>query len=441
VTFNGVAATVTSSTSTQIVTAVPATATTGSIGVTTPTGNATSGSAFTVVASSAPTISSLSPPSGVTATAVTVTGTNFDPVGPRNRLLFNATPAAITSPTTTSLTTSVPASATSGKVSVGTVNGTATSTTDFIIAPPPYAVSDILVTDRMTPGSSKTVTIGTANKIGLILFDGVAGQRVSLKIGTGMTSGVTLFNHNHTALGSTTVGVVEAYIDTVTLTANATYTILVDPVGTATGSITLTLYDVPADFSGTITAGGSSQTVTTTIPGQNGRLTFTGTVGQRISLKVGTGPLGGTVSLVGPDHVQLASTSVPIFGTSFIDTLTLTLAGMYSIVVNHSTNKVGSVQLTLYNVPADLTATIAAGGSAVTASPATPGQNAGYTFSGSAGQRVSVYISGVSMTAGVSIKSPAGGHSAERHNQSPSRKASNGSGGRYRFEVRPDGVA
>src|SRR5216684_4957489 len=32
-------------------------------------------------------------------------------------------------------------------------------------------------------------------------------------------------------------------------------------------------------------------------------------------------------------------------------------------------------------------------------------------------------------------------HWAERHNQSPSRKASNGSGGRYRFGVTPDGVA
>ena len=71
-----------------------------------------------------------------------------------------------------------------------------------------------------------------------------------------------------------------------TLTATATYTIVVDPVGSATGSILLTLYDVPTDIAGSITAGGSAETVTTTTEGENGRLSFTGTVGQRVSVKL-----------------------------------------------------------------------------------------------------------------------------------------------------------
>jgi YD repeat-containing protein len=58
VTFNGTAATVTSSTTTEIVTSVPSSATTGTIAVTTPSGSATSATAFTVSASAAPTISS-----------------------------------------------------------------------------------------------------------------------------------------------------------------------------------------------------------------------------------------------------------------------------------------------------------------------------------------------------------------------------------------------
>jgi hypothetical protein len=82
-------------------------------------------------------------------------------------------------------------------VQVSTINGTAVSANDFIIAPPPYTVGDILVADRMTPGTSKTITIGAAGKIGLILFDGVPGQRVSLKVGTAMTSAVTVLSHKH----------------------------------------------------------------------------------------------------------------------------------------------------------------------------------------------------------------------------------------------------
>ena len=403
VTFNGVSATATSSTTTEIVTTVPATATTGTIAVTTPSGSATSATAFVVGTSAAPTISSVSPGDGVATTAVTVTGTNFASTGPQNRLLFNTSPAPITTASSTSLVTAVPASATSGEVRVATQAGEAVSASDFFVAPPPYAVSDIAVTDRMTPGTSKTVTISTANKIGLVLFDATAGQRVSLAIGKGMSNIVTLLNHDGTVLHSGSAGIVEGFFDATTLRATGSYTILVDPVGSATGSITLTLYDVPADTGGTITAGGSAVTATTTVAGQNGRYTFTGSPGQRVSLTVGTGP-GGTVKLVGPDLGVIASVSVPVFGVGFIDTRTLALAGTYSVIVDYTAKNVGSVALTLYNVPADLSGTITAGGSAVTATVSTPGQNGAYTFSGSSGQRVSLLISSVSMTATVSIR-------------------------------------
>jgi YD repeat-containing protein len=125
VTFNGTSATIVSATTTQIVATVPTGATTGSIAVTTPSGNATSSSAFSVTASSAPTISGLSPTSGVSATSVTVSGTNFDTNANRNRLVLNATPTVVGTASATSLATTVPASATSGKVSVTTMNGTA----------------------------------------------------------------------------------------------------------------------------------------------------------------------------------------------------------------------------------------------------------------------------------------------------------------------------
>ncbi len=345
VTFNGTSATIVSATTTQIVATVPTGATTGSIAVTTPSGNATSSSAFSVTASTAPTISGFSPTSGVSATSVTVSGTNFDTTANRNRLVLNATPTAIGTASATSLATTVPASATSGKVSVTTANGTAVSTSDFIVAPPPHAVNDIAVTDRMTPGgSAKTVTITPANKIGLILFDAVAGQRVSLKISTGVLSAITLFNYNHQILGTASAGPVEAFIDTVQIPVTASYTILVDPVGTSTGSVTLTLYDVPADVTHSVTptTAGAEQAVGTSVAGQNGRVSFTATVGQRISVKVAPGPVG-TVYLMGPDRAQIASIPISVALNGFIDTQTLTLAGTSSLIVDYSTKNSGSV--------------------------------------------------------------------------------------------------
>ena len=410
VTFNGTSASITSASTTALTVTVPSGATTGTIGVTSPNGSATSGSSFAVTTSATPTISSVTPGTGVSGTGVTIAGTNFEATSIRNRVTFNVTSAPISSATSTSIATSVPSSATSGKIEVTTPAGTAISADDFIVAPPPFTTSDVLVTDRVVPstsGTNKAVTIGTANKIALILFDGQAGQRVSLKVSAGMVAGITVYNHNQTTLGATTSGPVEAFIDSMTLSVTATYTILVDPAGTNTGTLTLTVYDVPTDNSGSIVAGGSAETVTTITPGQNGRRTFTGAVSQRRSLKVNPGPVG-TVSIFSPDRSLLASVAIGAT-TTFIDTQTLAMAGTYTVFVDYVGKNTGSVTLTLYDVPADVSGTITPGGSSVTFSTSTPGQNGAYTFSGTAAQRVSVYVSGVTIgNVNVGIKNPDG---------------------------------
>src|SRR5207247_1369536 len=89
-----------------------------------------------------------------------------------------------------------------------------------------------------------------------------------------------------TSLGSTSIVGSSGFLDTKTLATAGTYTVLVDPKTTAVGGLTLTLYDVPADVTGPIVAGGAPVSVTTTTPGQNARLTFTGAAGQRVSLKI-----------------------------------------------------------------------------------------------------------------------------------------------------------
>jgi YD repeat-containing protein len=408
VSFNGTTAAISSASTNTLVVAVPAGATTGAISVTSPNGSANSLTSFVVSASSAPTITGTSPGQGSSGTSVTISGTNFQTQTSQNLITFNATPAPVSSATGTAIGTSVPPTATSGKVSVATPFGAATGSTDFIIPPSPLVSGDIETTYRMTPGNSQVVTISTANKVALVLFDATTGQRVSLHVSTGPTTAVRLYNYDGLQLGSTVVGGSSGFIDVQTLTATASYTIVVDPIGTATGSLTLTLYNVPPDITGTIPEDGTNHGVTMSTPGQNARVTFSGAAAQRVSLKVSAGPTG-NVFVYKPDRSLLASVAIgPVFPT-FIDTQALPTTGLYAIVVDYGGTSTGSVTLNLFTVPADTTSPITPNGSAVTLTTTTPGQNGTATFTGTSAHRMSLWITNVSSsTTAISLLDSAG---------------------------------
>lgn len=405
VTFNGTGATVSASTATQITTTVPSGATTGVIQVTTSAGSVSSSTNFTVAASTAPTISGISPTIGVAGTSVTVTGTNFDTTAAKNKTRFNLTNTPATSATSTSISTTVPPVTTSGKVSVTTAKGTAVSADDFFVAPSPYTASDVADTGRMTPGSSETVTLSTSGKIGLIVFEGEAGKRASVKTTScSITSTkIAILQPNGVQLSYGNSNVGGGFMSTPVLPVTGTYTILVDPDATYTGSVTFTLYHFN-DITNTITAGGSAVTVTTTTPGQNALVTFTGTANQRISLKLSSGSWSG--GAINGTHVDIVSTtnttlsSLLLTSSGFIDTQTLAASGTHTILVDPTDACTGSLTLTLYDVAADTTGSITPGGSAITVTSTTPGQNNILTFSGTANQRISLKMSSGSWTNG-----------------------------------------
>src|SRR5207245_18026 len=85
--FNGLSSSFTVNSQSQITATVPASATTGTIAVTTPAGTTTSGSAYTVL----PHISSFSPTSGAIGSSVTINGSGFDSV---TGVTFNGQSAA-----------------------------------------------------------------------------------------------------------------------------------------------------------------------------------------------------------------------------------------------------------------------------------------------------------------------------------------------------------
>lgn len=119
---------------TSITATVPSGAATGKISVVTPGGTAITTDDFYVSNIAPPAISSFTPVSGVTGSTVTLTGTGFNSTPSGNTVKFNGTPATVTASTTTSITTTVPVGATTGKISVTTSTGTGTSAENFTVS-------------------------------------------------------------------------------------------------------------------------------------------------------------------------------------------------------------------------------------------------------------------------------------------------------------------
>jgi len=247
---------------------------------------------------SPPTISDVVPTIGVAGSSVTISGANFALAPSDNQPKFNNRPATPSAATSTTVTAPVPPNTGSGRITITTPAGTAVSSADFIIPPPPFVAADVATSGRIAFGSATPVRVSAANKIGLFLFDGASGQRVSLLGTNGLTGqilgcdiNVSILKPDASVLAPATCTEASGFIDTKVLPTAGTHTILVDPAGAATGGVTLMLYDVPADYSASITPG-SPVTATMSTPGQNGVLTFSGKSGQRISLKAINGLTG-----------------------------------------------------------------------------------------------------------------------------------------------------
>lgn len=127
VTFNGTLVNeLTVKNATTITATVPVGATTGNISVTTAFGKATSAGIYYTV----PVINSFSPTSGGVGDIITMTGTNFTGATAVN---FNGSVAEFTVVNDISITSTVPEGATTGKISLITPGGNATSNSDFTV--------------------------------------------------------------------------------------------------------------------------------------------------------------------------------------------------------------------------------------------------------------------------------------------------------------------
>ena len=250
-------------------------------------------------------------------------------------------------------------------------------------------------------GPSVTVTTHAAGENARLFFDGAAGQRVALAMSnvamgasTCCSAQVSIWKPDGSNLVyPTLVGTNGGFVDTRALPVSGRYSMLVDPQGTAFGSMTLTLYDVPPDVTGSISPGGPAVTVSMgPVPGQNAILRFDGTAGQRVSVRLSPVTIGTStccsaqVSIWKPDGSNLVYPTLVGTTGGFLDTKALPVSGSYTILVDPQKTDLGAMTLALYDVPPDVDASISPGGPPVSVSMGpVPGQNAVLRFFGLAG--------------------------------------------------------
>ena len=182
--------------------------------------------------------------------------------------------------------------------------------------------------------------------------------------------------------------------------SGGTATILVGAQGgAATGTYSFRLH-LPIDGTGSITAGGAAVTVTNTVPGQNVRLSFSGTAGQRVSVRNtnATFPDGYFVYLHRPNGSLLSYASHGV-GSGFFDTVSLDASGTWTLEINPNDDSTGTTSTQLFTV-VDQTGSLTVGGATVQANITTPGQNARFTFSGIAGQKITARMTGANFAKG-----------------------------------------
>ena len=260
-----------------------------------------------------------------------------------------------------------------------------------------------LVPDALEPSP---VAIARPGQSARYTFSGVPGQRVTVVLtGNALDDGNPSTNNitsilvfkprdltNAIANGGLFTSTAATTVDLV-LPETGSYMVLVNPSGLDIGSINLQLRSTTT---GTLVMDGN--TPISLAAGQNARYSFTGEAGKEYGLAV-TGltfaPSGGplTVRLAKADGTFLVgSCSFSASGSCDFGPLLLSTTGTYLIDFDPTGLSAASFTVVLSNDAAGTVVADVADPTPVTI--ARPGQNARYTFSGVAGQRATVLLTG-----------------------------------------------
>jgi hypothetical protein len=332
VAFNGVSAIFTVNSDTQITATVPAGATSGTISVTAPGGTATSAASFTVVP--APAISSFTPTSAGAGAGVTVNGTGLTTT---TAVSFNGTAATFTVTSDTQISTTVPAGATDGPISVTTAGGVATSTATFTVIPAP-AISSFAPASG-TPGSTVALTGSHFTGATAVAFNGTAAAGFNVDSDTQITATVP-------------AGAISGPISVTT------------PGGAATSATSFTVLRVPSlnSFSPTTAGVGAAVTLTGSAFTGASVVAFNGTAAvftvnsdTQITATVPSGATSGTIAVTTPGGTATSTASFTVAPTPVIVSFNPTSGVVGATVTLSGTGFAGATKVTFNGVSATFT--------------------------------------------------------------------------------------
>lgn len=194
-------------------------------------------------------------------------------------------------------------------------------------------------------GPSAPVSLTKPGQTARYTFNGNAGQWVSLGLTSVdiTSSAVTLMTSEGTILASTAVGTAGGALeDQNPLPTTGTYTVLIDPVGSYTGKMTVTL---STEVSDSLKVNAAPRSIMISRAGQNGRYTFMGTANQQVTIKVTQNTIGNVnVSLYSPNGIL--QTGVTSSASSFaLKPVTLETSEMYTITINPPMPDTGSIHM------------------------------------------------------------------------------------------------
>lgn len=305
---------------TQLRATVPVGATNGPIRVTSPSGTNVTSSNLTVFAL-APVITDFTPTNGLPGSSVTLNGANF--LGATN-VSFNGVAATFNVSADSQITTTVPASATTGPISVSTAGGSVTSSVPFYLPPR-------LTTFTPANGTvGTTVTLAGTNFTGVssVTFAGANSTLVNAPITSLVATQMTVLVPTNAISGLVTVttpGGVIASVGNFTVTPRVdSFTPLLGPVGT------------------TVTVSGRSFTNATAVRFNGVNAGFSSVTDTQLVAIVPFGATTGPLTVVTPDGsgaapinyivttspdltaLQTNSPSIVAFGSNVTITLTVT---------------------------------------------------------------------------------------------------------------------
>jgi YD repeat-containing protein len=262
-------------------------------------------------------------------------------------------------------------------------------------------------------GAAVNLTVNPTGP-GALSFYATEGQRVAITLSGSTFPGiypVSLLDPDGATVTSVDgYGATSVFIGPENLAQAGIYQVVVGGSGSS-GSVSIQVVTVPEDVLGTITLDGPAVTMSIGFPGQGADLTFSGTAGQTIYVEVPgdtfSSPSGGySLSILSPDHSSLESGTSGMIGSIF-GPYTLPLSGTYTIAVNPQ-GGTGSATIQLVSEVSNTSGSTTIDGATATmiAVPGTAG--ATLTFSGSAGQRIGLYIGGAVVNGGVNLLNPDG---------------------------------